>query len=78
MHYTVGQGTRGILLADYLKAIMLGPTLAQQKGASLPADLNEESKNSAYHTQYCPGATGWLCRPQDMAGSDLTYAFEAG
>jgi hypothetical protein len=78
MHYTVGQGTRGILLADYLKAIMLGPTLAQQKGASLPADLNEESKNSVYHTQYCPGATGWLCRPQDMAGSDLTFAFEAG
>jgi hypothetical protein len=78
MHYTVGQGTRGILLADYLKAIMLGPTLAQQKGASLPADLNEESKNSAFHTQYCPGATGWLCRPQDMPGSDLTFAFEAG
>ena len=25
MHFAIGQGTRGILLADYLKAIILGP-----------------------------------------------------
>jgi hypothetical protein len=78
MHFTVGQGTRGILLADYLKAIMLGPTLAQQKGSNLPADLNQEAKNSSQYSQYCPGANLWLCRPQDMPGTDLTFAFEAG
>jgi len=76
MHYTTGQGTRGVLLADYFKAIMLGPDLSQKYGASLPADLNGEAKNSRFYTQYCPGANLWLCRPQDMSGSDLTYAFE--
>jgi hypothetical protein len=78
MHYTVGQGTRGILLADYFKAIILGPTLAAQKGASLPDDLNQEAKGSANYSQYCPGAPLWVCRPQDLPGSDLTFAFEAG
>lgn len=78
MHYAAGQGTRGILLADYLKAIMLGPELAPQKGASLPADLNQEARTSTLYSQYCPGANAWLCRPADMPGSDLTFAFEAG
>ena len=32
MHYTTGQGTRGILLADYLKAIMLGPDSGAAEG----------------------------------------------
>jgi hypothetical protein len=76
MHYTTGQGTRGVLLADYFKAIMLGPDLSLKYGASLPADLNAEAKNSKFYTQYCPGMNLWLCRPQDMSGSDLTYAFE--
>ena len=78
MHYTTGQGTRGVLLADYFKAIMLGPEKAAQKGASLPPDLNDEAKSSKFYTQYCPGNNLWLCRPQDMPGSDLTFAFEAG
>ncbi len=78
MHYTVGQGTRGILLADYLKAIILGPTQAQAKGASLPADLNQQAQGSAEYGQYCPGNALWLCRPQQLPGTDLTYAFEVG
>jgi hypothetical protein len=76
MHFANGQGTRGILLADYLKAIMLGPQQAQQYGSNLPADLNEEARTSSLYSQYCPGQNLWLCRGQDMPGSDLTYAFE--
>jgi hypothetical protein len=78
MHYTTGQGTRGILLADYLKAIMLGPDQARQKGASLPPDLEAEARTSKLYTQYCPTSPSWLCRPADMPGSDLTFAFESG
>ena len=26
--------------------------------------------------QYCPGQTGWTCRPNDVPGTDLTFAFE--
>jgi hypothetical protein len=76
MHYASGQGTRGILLADYLKAIMLGPQQAQKYGSNLPADLNEEARTSTLYSQYCPGQNLWLCRAQDMPGSDLTDAFE--
>ncbi len=78
MHYTAGQGTRGILLADYLKAIILGPTQAQAKGANLPADLNQQAQGSSQYAQYCPGNQLWLCRPEQMPGTDLTYAFEVG
>jgi hypothetical protein len=78
MHYAAGQGTRGILLADYLKAIMLGPELAADKDASLPADLNRDARSSTLYSQYCPGAAGWLCRAVDMPATDLTFAFEAG
>jgi hypothetical protein len=76
MHFATGQGTRGILLADYLKAIILGPQQAQKYGASLPADLNEQAKSSTNYSQYCPGSPLWVCRAQDLQGSDLTYAFE--
>ncbi len=70
MHFTVGQGTRGILLADYLKSILTGQ--------NLPADLRQESQGSRYYQQYCPGGTNWLCRPNDLPGTDLTFAFERG
>jgi hypothetical protein len=78
MHFAVGQGTRGILLADFLKSIMLGPTLASKYGANLPADLNAQAQGSNKYSQYCPGQAGWLCRPADLPGTDLTYAFESG
>jgi hypothetical protein len=70
MHFTAGQGTRGILLADYLKAIL--------RDRDLPADLREQSQGSRFFAQYCPGAERWLCRPADMPGADLTFAFEPG
>jgi hypothetical protein len=79
MHYTVGQGTRGILLADYVKQILYGSTLpGGAPNQNLPADLAQQAQGSKYFGQYCPGATRWLCRPNALADSDLTFAFEQG
>ena len=75
-NYAVGQGTRGILLADYLKSMLLSPIQAAQKGANLPPDLDAQAKGSSQYAQYCPGQTLWLCRPSELAGTDLTFAFE--
>ena len=69
MHHDAISGvTRGILLADYLKAVL--------RGAGLPPDLREQASGSTLFAQYCPGAPGWTCRPEDLPGSDLTFAFE--
>jgi hypothetical protein len=70
MHFAAGQGTRGILLADYLKAIL--------RDRDLPADLREQALASRFFAQYCPGAERWLCRPTELPGTDLTFAFEQG
>jgi hypothetical protein len=71
MHNSASRGvTRGLLLADYLKAIL--------RDLSLPADLREDAQTSRFFAQYCPGAPGWLCRPVDLEASDLTFAFEPG
>jgi hypothetical protein len=71
MHYDASTGaTRGILLADYLKAIL--------RGVDLPSDLRDEASGSQLFTQYCPGVPGWLCHPDDLLGTDLTFAFEPG
>jgi hypothetical protein len=79
MHYAVGQGTRGILLADYVKQIMIGPNLPRGgTNPNLPLDLAQQAANSPFFSQYCPGGTRWLCRPSDMPTSDLTFAFEPG
>lgn len=74
LHYErAANVTHGILLADYLKQLLLGPTMA---GANLPADLTAQAQGSRFLGQYCPGQTGWLCRPADLPGTDLTFAFE--
>jgi len=74
MHFDASSGaTHGILLADYLKQVLLGPRLA---GANLPADLAAQAEGSRMFNQYCPGAFDWLCRPSDLPGTDLTFAFE--
>jgi hypothetical protein len=78
LHYTAGEGTRGILLAGYLKSVLLGPAQAVPHGASLPPDLAAQSAGSRYFAQYCPGAPNWLCRPGELPGTDLTFAFEQG
>ena len=69
----------GILLADYLKQIMLGPTLpGGTPNQTLPPDLAQQAQGSKYFAQYCPGGTRWLCRPNDLMDTDLTFAFERG
>jgi hypothetical protein len=70
MHFVVGQGTQSILLADYLKAIMMNK--------DVPPDLLGQSRETRFFNQYCPGQTMWLCRPNDLAGTDLTFAFVQG
>lgn len=69
MHYDVGCNcTQGILLADYLKAIIVG--------RNLPADLAEQAKASPYLRQYNPARPSWVDRPELLPGTDLTGAFE--
>jgi hypothetical protein len=70
MHYIAGTGTESVLLADYLKAILMNQ--------NVPADLLEQARESRYLAQYCPGNPQWLCRPADLGGTDLTFAFVQG
>ena len=74
MHFDASSGaTHGVLLADYVKQVMLGPRRA---GANLPADLAAQAEGGRLFNQYCPGNVDWLCRPAELPGTDLTYAFE--
>jgi hypothetical protein len=71
MHYDATKNiTQRILLADYLKAVVTNQ--------NVPPDLMGQARESKFFNQYCPGNTGWLCRPQDLSGTDLTYAFVQG
>jgi hypothetical protein len=70
MHFIAGTGTESVLLADYLKAILMAQ--------NVPADLQQQASESRYWGQYCPGNTQWLCRPNDLPGTDLTFAFVQG
>jgi hypothetical protein len=71
LHYSGSQqATQAILLADYLKGLL--------RGRDLPSDLRQEAHGSRYFAQYCPGAPGWLCRPDELPGTDLTFAFDQG
>jgi hypothetical protein len=71
MHFDAASGvTRGILVADYLKAIL--------RGVDLPPDLAEQAAASSMFAQYCPGVPAWVCRADELPGSDLTFAFEIG
>jgi hypothetical protein len=71
MHYDATTGvTRGILLADYLKAILTAQ--------NLPDDLREQARGSRLYSQYMPGAPLWVARPTDLPGTDLSWAFEQG
>jgi N-acetylmuramoyl-L-alanine amidase len=68
MHYDKSCScTQGLLLADYVKALMTG--------RNLPPDLAAEAKNSKLTAQFKPTAPQWLARPADLPGSDLTNAF---
>jgi hypothetical protein len=71
MHFDATTGrTEGLLLADYLKAIL--------RGRDIPADLAAAARPSRFHAQYCPGQPRWLCRPAQLTATDLTFAFEPG
>lgn len=71
MHFDAVTGrTQGLLLADYLKAIL--------RGRDLPADLAQAAASSKYFDQYCPASPHWLCRHKELPATDLTFAFEAG
>ncbi|MBV9172170.1 MAG: hypothetical protein JOZ81_19025, partial [Chloroflexi bacterium] len=64
MHYDASQNvTQRILLADYLKAIIMNQ--------NVPGDLLAQAQSSRFFKQYCPGNAGWLCRPNDLSGTDL-------
>ena len=70
MHYDKTCGcTQGLLLADYLKALLTGE--------NLPPDLAAQAATSPLFSQYCPGAPNWLCRPDGLSATDLTFAFAA-
>ncbi len=69
MHYDKTTGlTQGLLLADYLKAILTGQ--------NLPPDLEAQARGSRFYRQYAPGQPGSIARPAELPGSDLTNAFE--
>jgi hypothetical protein len=71
MHFDATTGrTQPLLLADYLKAIL--------RGRDLPEDLAAAARGSKYFGQYCPKAERWVCRPNELPATDLTFAFEAG
>ncbi len=60
--------TRGVLLADYLKAIITGK--------NLPGDVAAEAAGSPFLRQYNPSVPHWVDRPATLPNTDLTNAFE--
>ncbi|MBI3972252.1 MAG: cellulase family glycosylhydrolase [Chloroflexi bacterium] len=68
MHYDAATGaTQGLLLADYLKAILTGE--------NLPPDLDEQARTSRFYRQYDPRRPGSVARPLELPGTDMTGAF---
>jgi polysaccharide biosynthesis protein PslG len=71
MHYDKGCGcTQGLLLADYLKQVLIGPS------PNLPPDLAQQALGSRFLAQYAPGKPASLARPNDLPGTDLSSAFD--
>ena len=68
MHYREEcRCTERILLADWFRTVITGQ--------GLPTDLAQEMAGTPYIYQYSPGAAGWLARPGELPGTDLTDAF---
>lgn len=68
MHYDASNGTtQGLLLGEYLKAVM---TLR-----ALPPDLDEQARGSRFYGQYNASAAGKVGRPKDLPATDLSTAF---
>ncbi len=71
MHYDARCNcTQGVLLADYLKAILTGE--------GLPADLDQEARSSQFYRQLYPISPGWVRDPSRLPDTDLTIAFTPG
>ena len=71
MHYQASSGaTEGILVGEYLKAVITGK--------ALPPDLAADMAGSRFNGQYSPGSPGWTARPAELSGTDMTNAFEPG
>jgi len=68
MHYDATCNcTHGLLLADYLKVLLLNQ--------NVPGDLAAEAHASPLLAQWSPGKASALARPADLAATDLTNAF---
>src|SRR6266542_3952698 len=68
MHFDAATGvTQGLLLADYLKAIITG--------VNLPTDLEGQARTSRFYRQYSPRAPQGLARPTQLPGTDLSLSF---
>ncbi|MHB0871456.1 MAG: Vgb family protein [Chloroflexota bacterium] len=69
MHYDKTSGyTQGLLLADYLKALITGQ--------NLPADLDQQARGSKFYRQYNSGRANWVDRPDQLTGTNFFYVFE--
>jgi virginiamycin B lyase len=69
MHYDATSGyTQGLLLADYLKAIITGQ--------NVPADLDAQAQGSPFYHQYNSSKPNWVDRPDQLPNTNLFYAFE--
>ncbi len=69
LHYDAETGaTQGLLLADYLKAIITGERL--------PPDLEAQARTSRFYRQYDPTRPGHLARPIELPGTNLVGAFD--
>jgi hypothetical protein len=62
--------TQGILVGEYLKAVI--------SGKNLPPDLAADMQGSRYLNQYNSSIAKWLARPGELPNTDLTGAFEPG
>ncbi|HET6318873.1 MAG TPA: cellulase family glycosylhydrolase [Chloroflexota bacterium] len=68
MHFDAATGiTQGLLLADYLKAIITG--------VNLPGDLEAQARASRFYRQYDPRRPQGLARPAQLPSTDLSLAF---
>ncbi|HEY3109365.1 MAG TPA: hypothetical protein VGL23_11465 [Chloroflexota bacterium] len=71
MHYDAGCNcTQGLLLADYLKAILTGQ--------NLPADVDQQAQGGPFYKQYDPTKPGWVRDRGLLPNTDLTNAFTQG
>ncbi len=69
MHHDTATGaTQGLLLADYVKSLLIL--------SNLPADLAEQARQSHLYGQFDPRAPLWLGRPKELPGTDLSAAFD--